>query len=962
MPRSRGRDERIRAANTNTASARTPTPAGNGRRHPSEGPLPQGLPGGATTFLGRDDEVSQLSEQLDGARLVTLTGAPGIGKSRLALELARRLDERYADGARLAELAPITDSALVPQTVAAALAIAEVPGQSPTDTLKARLAHRRVLLVLDNCEHLLDACADLVDTLLGGCPGLSVLATSREALHLTRETVWQVPPLPLPEPEEDASSEALARYAAVRLFVERAAAIQPGFALNAYIAPAVAEVCRHLDGIPLAIELAAARVESLTPEEIARRLDDRFGLLTKGGRGVLPRHQTLQAALDWSHDLLSEPERAVLRRLAVFVGGFELEAAETVCAGKEVEPREVCDQLGRLVSKSLVVPDMGSSPDIRYRLLETIRAYAGDRLEQAGEAAQLRDAHADWCLTLAEQAEPELTGPHQQRWLERLEAERANLRSALEWSLSHGQAERALRLAGALVLFWRVRCHFREGRELLDAAVSASDGAAVELRAKALWGAGFMALMAGDPNDAIPVVEESLARFRELGDRQGCARALLILANCAQLRDDPRALSLLEESADLARQAGDSWCLAHALGVAGLDHARRHELPAARSLFEECLTVARRSEDNQGLRLGLLGMGSVSLRAGDYSMAEPLLEEAMAVADELGEDYTRATALHYLGQLTSARGDHGRGRELLDEALALLREVGPATGVLGPLLSLAEVARLEGDPSRARLYFEEALALAPDGSHTIPFLQGLGELAAEESDPGTARRRFAEALDRARAHGDKGGAAKALLGLGDLARVEDSAKRAAVLYREALELALQSGRAKDLSDLLEAVAGLAAVAGRYERAARLLGAGSALRDEHGHAGIRGQAARYEADVALVRKALGDRKFEATFTQGAALSTEEAVALAAKGLGRRGGPASGWTSLTETEQQVAALVVEGLTNAEIAESLFISLGTVKTHLSHIFAKLDVTERRELAREVRRLGLERLGTDR
>lgn len=958
------RSAQLRAATR--PPAQDSTPARGGPRLRSAGETPPALSASVTSFLGRDEDIAELARLLASTRLVTLTGAPGIGKSRLALEVAGELR-----GGRLVELAAISDPALVPGAVASALSVREVAGQSITDTLVASLSRRSVLLVLDNCEHLLGPCAELVEAMLSGCSDLSVLATSREPLALADEHVWQVPPLPVPT-EEDASAEVLPGYAAVRLFVERTAAVAPGFALNAYLTPAVAEVCRRLDGIPLAIELAAARVESLTPEEIARRLDDRFSLLTASSAGVLARHQTLQAALDWSYELLSAAERALLRRLSVFVGGFELEAAEAVCAGAEAEalkaepggggePGDVLDLLERLRSKSLVVADASTAARPRYRLLETVRAYAAERLEEAGETAQLRAAHARWCLALAERAEPELIGPGQERWLERLEGERANLRSAFEWSLSHGRGEWALRLSGALVLFWRVRCHFSEGRELLDAAVASSEGAAPGLRAKALWGAGFMALMVGEIGAALPLVEESLVRFRELGDRQGSARALLILGSCRQLLEGSSGLALLEESAAEAKEADDSWCLDHALALAGLDHSARDDLSAARGLFEECLAVARNAQDKQGLRFGLIGLGSVAVRQGDYQLAESLLEEGVRVAGDLGEDYSKAVALQHVGQVAVGRGNYPSARALLDEALWLIRGIGSAGS--GPtLVLLATVAHAEGDPQRAHDLFGEALAAAGKTQISIPALLGMGELAAAQGDMGAARRLFEQALEMARRRGEKGAMAQALYDLGQLARADGEPKRAAVFHDEALQLEREIGSAPGIVASLEAVAGLSAEGGRYVHAASLMGAAQALRREKDYALAPWDASRYEADMALLREGLSASELLFAFANGAALSLEEAAARASQGHGRRGRPASGWPSLTEREQEVAALVAEGLTNREIAECLYISRGTVKRHLAHIFEKLGAAGRTDLAREVRRRSQEPLASDR
>ena len=876
------------------------------------------------------------------SRLVTLTGAPGIGKTRLALAVA----EGHRDGAAVVELAPVADPGLVPAALASALSVREVPGQGLIDAVVAAVRRRRLLLVLDNCEHLLGACREVVDRVLAGCPEVRVLATSREPLGLEGERVWPVPPLSVPEPGSDSRAEELLAFSAVTLFVQRAGVVQPGFALNAFLTRDVAEICRRLDGVPLAIELAAARVEMLTPGEIARRLEDRLSLLGDGAAGRVARHQTLEAALDWSYALLDARERVLLRRLSVFAGRFELEAAEAVCAGGEVDPFRVSGLLVALASKSLLVTDPASGAQSRYRLLETIRTYAAGKLEQAGEASRLRTAHARFYLALAERAEPELTGPGQGRWLERLDAERANLRAAIEWSLSHGEAELALRLAGALVLFWRVRCHFSEGRDLLDAALSTSDGEALALRARALWGAGFLTFMAGDLDGALPLLEQSLVQSRELGDRQGQARALLILGNARQLYNDPLVLAMLEESVQLAREVGDRWCLAHALGIAGFEWTRSGEVRRARELLEECLAVAREAGDMQSLCPGLLGLGQVAVSQGEYREAQSVLEEAVQVTGALGEDFGRATALKYLGALALERGDYARARELLDEGLALIAEGVLPGARFESLVLLARAAHAQGDRPGARRLLEEVLA---GGARGASVLQALAELAVEDGDLGEGRRLFEEARKQAQAQGWKRSIAGALHGLGQLARAEEDLERAAALHEEALELQRQVGELPAIVGSLEAVAGLAVAAGHLRHAARLFGAAHALRERGGYARAPWQVARYEADAALCRSLLSG-EYRSAFAEGETLSLEQAVAEASKGP-RRGQAAEGWSSLTKREQQVVELVAEGLTNPEIAERLVISLQTVKTHVSNIFSKLGVPGRWELARKVR-----------
>ncbi|MEJ7787125.1 MAG: tetratricopeptide repeat protein [Solirubrobacteraceae bacterium] len=894
------------------------------------------------TFLGRREEIAAVVALLDGARLVTLTGAPGIGKSRLAVEVAGE----QSDDVTLVELAPIGDRALVPAAVAAALSVQEVPGEPLTETIVAGLRGRPHLIVLDNCEHLLAACRELVDALLERCPQLSVLATSREPLATYREIVWPVPPLSFPEQSELAEAERLMGYEAVRLFVERAGAVEPGFALNDYIAPHVVDVCRRLDGIPLAIELAAAQAALLTPSEIARRLDDRFGLLTDAGAGGPARHETLEAALDWSYELLREPERVVLGRLSVFAGGFDLLAAASVCEGMPVAARSVRELVERLVSKSLVAVDAETG---RYGLLETIRAYAGERLEQSGDARAVREAHARFYVALAEAAEPELTGPAQPEWFERLEAERANVRSALEWSVGHGRGEWALRLSGALVLFWVVRCHFTEGRELLVAALAAGDGAPPGLTAKARWGEGFLMLMAGDSQSAVALLCESLEDFRGLGDTLGAARALLLLANCGQADDNPTPLALLQESAELARVAGDSWCLANALGVAGLEHCFRDELDAARPRFEECLAVARAARDRQGLRMGLLGLGLVALRQGNYRAAEPLLEECVTVTEELGEVYAKGTALRYLGDVAFARGAYGRAGELFDASIALLRRSRPGD-LIPALVMSAKVAWAEERQPEARILLAEALTLARGGAESpAGALQGMAEVAMEDGDRALACRLFEEAIEGARAVGDVSGAAAALFGLGVLARAEGKAKRAAVLHSEALGLRRQIAIRPAIGASLEALAGLAADATRYEQAARLMGAAQNALEENGYARAPWESARYDNDLALAREGLSDEAFATAYAQGACMSLDDAAAQATIGP-RPARASSGWPSLTVSEQHVAALVGQGLTNPEVACLLLVSVASVKAHLSSIFSKLDMTRRSELVLEV------------
>ena len=903
-------------------------------------------PFGSSSLVGREAELVELGSWLERSRLVTLTGPPGVGKTRLARELA----DRYGGGALFVDLAPVGDPALVARALSVALGVGEVPGRGVIETVIAGLGKRASLVVLDNCEHLLDACRELVIRVLEGCSSLKVLATSREPLAVDSEQAWPVAPLAVPALGESTLPEALMECPSVRLFVERAGAAQPGFVLSSYVAGAVAEVCRRLDGIPLAIELAAARVDMLTPAQLAARVEDRLDLLSGGPTGAVGRHETLEAALDWSYGLLSRPERALLRRLSVFSGGFDVGAVERVCAGDELDARACGAVLAVLVSKSLVAIDASGASQPRYRLLETVRVYASDRLERAGETVALREAHAAFYVGLAEALEPELTGRGQALALERLECERDNLRRALDWCLGRSHGESALRMTGSLTLFWRLRSRFSEGRELLEAALATSNGGAPRLRAKALWGAGFLNVMTGDPDRAAPLLELSLATFQEQNDLQGAARALLILANCNQSRTGANVLPLLEESAALAREAGDAWCLSHALGVAGFMDLGRGEFAVARGRFEEGLSVARDAQDNQGLRLGLIGLGQVATLQGDYRSAQELLGEALAIACELGEDFSQAEALRWLGELALHRGDYARARELLEESLALNPDVAPPEGVVGTLLLLGRVAHAAGDRIGALRQYGEAVLR---GGSAMPWvLSWRGDLAVDDGDREEGRRLFGRALAQARERGQQDTIARALHGLGGLARDGGDLRQAEAFHIEALELQREIGAVPAIVASLEALAGLAAVAGNHPDAAGLMGAAAALRAREGYARLPWESARYQADLALVRAGLPVAEFEEALSEGGMLSVDDAAALACKQSAARGRPSGGWAALTERERQVAELAAEGLTNPEIAERLAVTRWTVKFHLAHIFSKLGVRRRSELVRELSR----------
>jgi predicted ATPase/DNA-binding CsgD family transcriptional regulator len=644
---------------------------------------PHNLPSALSSFVGREKEIVEVRRLLEDTRLLTLTGPGGCGKTRLALAAAEELVGKFEDGVWLVDLAPLADPSLVPQAVASTPGVREQPGRSLTETLSEYLASKKVLLVLDNCEHLIEACAELADSLLRSCPELRVLATSREALGIAGEVAWPVLSLSLPDLRRVPDTDSLPRYEAARLFVERARAVKPDFALTDDNAMAVAHVCYRLDGIPLAIELAAARAKLLSVGQIAERLDDSFGLLSSGGRTAMPRHRTLRATMDWSHGLLSEQESVLFRRLAVFAGGFTFEAAESVCVGEHVERDEVLGLLSHLVDKSLVlVAEEGG--EARYRLLETVRQYGWEKLSESGEEGQLRERHAGYYLALAEEAEPELRGEGQLAWLERLEREHDNLRVAMRWLLERGESEEAAGLGWVLWLFWGIRGHYDEGRRSMEQALSVegSDAMPASARAKALYVEGMMENYQGDHLSAESLLEESISLFRELNDKLGTAYALSNAGFAALGQGQPqKAITLTEEAVDLFLEVDEKWGAAIELGF---------------------LAVAWRDQ-------------------GDHERAKRLAERGLALSREVGERQAISVALNTLATLAQAERDHERARELFGEGLTVSAELGNESDVVHCLEGLASIAGAEGSIVRAACLWGAAEALLEEievGVHT----------------------------------------------------------------------------------------------------------------------------------------------------------------------------------------------------------------------------------------------------
>jgi predicted ATPase/DNA-binding SARP family transcriptional activator len=815
--------------------------------------VPQGyLPTPVTSFVGRLAELAEAGKLLRRSRLVTLTGPGGSGKTRLAVELARASLESFPDGAWLVELEAVSDPARVLPALAAALGVGEraslgVAGETSTqlaDRVIDFLRGKELLVVLDNCEHLIGACAQVTEKVLQSAPRTRFLVTSRERLSVGGEALLDVPPLGLPGTQELAIGQ-IARSEAVQLFVERATDVQPGFVLDAGTAPAVGHICRRLDGIPLAIELAAARVRILPAPEIAARLDDRFGLLTSGSRGVLPRHQTMHAAIDWSYELLAAPERVLFGRLSVFAGSFTLEAAEEVCGGEGCPPAAMLESLSRLVDQSLVIASGGDHA--RFQMLETLRRYAREQLEDAGNAEKFQRRHAEYFLRVAEQAEPMLRGPQQATWLRALESDRDNFNGAMDWAFRL-DADMAVRITSALAYFWLIGRRRSEVRQRLADVVDMAHDASPAIRARALIWAALLADVEGRPDEAVrqareayelskepgdpwwlafceaifglalglrgevhragELLEEGRARFGKAGDGWGAAIATMLLGYVrAFTAQHERATALARGSLEGFRAAGDKWGQTMALELLGLLARRHGAFDDAVSAYEEALGIVRDLGLRDEIPFLFVDLGDLHVHRGDFETAAVLHKEALDLAENLGARDAAALARSGLAMAARRQGDYGRARELHLEALSFYREATRTSDIAYALVSLGYVEELRGDLDAAEACHQESLRLTRDRADAAPValaLEGLACVAAARQQP----RRAAVLLGAAESLRGRTGTPLSSPARSDVDRTADAA--AGALGPQAFSALLEQGREMSLDEATDYAAKLLA--------------------------------------------------------------------------------------------------------------------------------------------------------
>ncbi len=730
--------------------------------------FPNNLPVQLTSFVGREKEIAEVKQLLDATRLLTLTGPGGTGKTRLSLQVAADVLPSFPDGVWFIELAPLADPSLAVQIMASALELREQFGRSLADVITDYLRGKISLLLLDNCEHLVETCAKLADDLLHACPRLKIMASSREVLGVAGETAYRVPSLSLPDVQAATQCES------VRLFVERATAAQSRFALTESNARAVAQTCQRLDGIPLALELAAARVKVLSVEQIAARLDDRFRLLTGGSRTALPRQQTLRALIDWSYSLLSEQERILFRRLAVFIGGWTLEAAEAVCASDGIESDEVLDLLTRLVDKSLVIMEEQAG-EARYRRLETIRQYSREKFLEADAVEAVRDRHLAFYLQFAETGEIEVQGRERSAWMRRLEAEHDNLRAALEWGLAR-EPDSALRIVGALLGFWAPSSYAVEGhtrtRQALARveALPALTGEAAQQRlaaqAKALRGVAFLSISQGDNVAGRLAAEKSVALYRQLDDRRELALTLVMLAMSLEfLGEGAQAEKFSQESLALARAMGDAYITGWALNMLARVTAALHgDFEAARRYVEESIRLSREAGISYLVAGSAQMLGTIAAYRNDYVEARARFEEAIPLFRETAAPFNVTLVLSDLAHLERRQGNHARALELYRETIVAFQKAGQRGAVAHQLECFAFIAGAQEQFSRAARLLGAAEALRENthlpmapyerpehGQHLAAIRERLDSDAFTVAWAGGRRMTMEQAVDAARA-------------------------------------------------------------------------------------------------------------------------------------------------------------------------------------------------------------------
>ncbi len=893
------------------------------------------LPVKLTSFIGRREQVAELAGLMDDRRLVTISGAGGCGKTRLAVEVLSGAAARRPDGVGWVDLSAVAEPSRLGDVAAAAMGVLVRPASDPQVALARGLRDRRAVIGFDNCEHVLEHCGALIDHLLRACPGISVLATSREPLGIAGETVWRVPSMD----ERDV----------VALFVERARAARSDFVAGPAHDEVIRSVCRRLDGIPLAVELAAAWIRILSPAQIASALDDRFRLLVGGPRRAVARHQTLLASVEWSYDLLGEDARILLRRVAVFSGGFNLEAAAAVGSDERLAPAAVLPALGRLIDSSIVAvvgEDAGVS---RYRVPETIRDYATARLTEAGELARLRDRHLAHFVAVAVKAADALEHGDQDEILDRLEQEHDNFRAALDWGLSVAGPARGRRLAAALVRLWFLHGHAGDGIEALQRAIGLAPEDRTNLQAELWSGLALLAVPAGRMELNVQASSRALEIAISNGDDRTLAQANAYATYAPFYTDYPRAEELALAALRHGEAAGEVFAVDFAplFRTVSLGNRDRYDevFPLAEEVYARCAPRNERFCASVSRNVMLYG----ALLTGDVRRAIELGLAAVRIAQPLRDYFTTGTTITDLAWAHGVAGDLDEGRRLMDAVVRSVDDAGPDVDAAGMPVTVGKLHLWAGELDRAVEWLDRASPFADAGTdnwtsmRALPSLAGALRRLGRRDEAGATAERGAAMAERL---GTPHARAESLDELGH-ALADDDPTRAEARYHEALAIRVAHRLRTHTADSLDALARIAATYEDHAQGVRLFAASDAARAESGYPRPLVDRVSHATAECAMRAALGEAAFGEARAEGSRLTLDEAVAYVTRARGPRERPSTGWASLTPTERDVVALVAEGRTNPQTAEQLFVSRATVKTHLSHIYAKLNVSTRAELA---------------
>jgi predicted ATPase/DNA-binding CsgD family transcriptional regulator len=914
------------------------------------------FPVGVAAFIGRERERAKVTHLVADARVVTLTGSGGCGKTRLAVEVVGDVASRFPDGVCWVDLQAVNEPTMVAPTVGAAVDVHERPEQALADTLAEQLLTRHLLVVLDNCEHLVEACAELVAGLLSACPRLHVLATSRVPLSVVGEATFEIAGLPVPDP--DASDPGTVGAAdAARLFEVRARQVAADFRINEDNASAVTEICRRLEGIPLAIELAAARVRVLAPGQIAAGLSDRFGLLIGGVRGAPARQRTLEASLDWSWDLLDDAQRLAIARLSVFAGSFELDAAETVMAGEGIGGDEVLDLVAGLVEQSLVQVNQRQGW-ARYQLLETIRVYARQRLSELDDPDRVRDRHLEFYVGLAGRAQAGLTGGQPDPWMARLTADLDDLRVAMDWAAQSGDRGGLVDLTERILRFWFEGGLYGEMHRRLQEAVE-GPGVSDDVRVRGLTTVALLTIR-GEPANAYRSASQAVDAARAADVDDALALGLSVRAQAGAvsgLSTSEQVDADVAEAVQCAERCGDAATYVYVLPLAGWTLLRSRTIDAGCLLLEEAIEVGEAADVAFHLPAAhaVLGLWPVFSRQLDQSRHHA--RRAVELARQVERPGWEAVGLTGLGAADVLQGDHGQAQDWLSKAQTILRRPGMEGTeydmFVRPWVALSAYA--SGHLETARAMGVEIVRIGRRrGSR---WDQSIGEWLLGLSTRGQVGK------DEARAHLEDSHAlsndprfpfplGRSTLGLAELAEDDGNLDQAWELAHDSLETLDGYGDRVGAAEALETIAGLAVALGEPERGLRLLAASQRFHADTAIARFPFQADRFDRARNIARAALDPTDATACWEAGSALSLADAVSYARRGRGERGRLRFGWESLTPAERDVVGLVAEGHTNAEIGERLFISVNTVKKHLSHVYAKVDVDGRADLAAQFAR----------